>query len=190
MTPRNGKTWGGVLASLGTTAGIPADVFPFLGVILGLFGLVHLLLIWNGDILTQYAFPGLLLLPLVGASDRTLVRWFWVFLAMHLVLPMLAVPFWPDLDTLRRLLDQANRIYATGTWGEVRIHSWVEWLVMLPMIWIGLAVQAKRWHDQDKSAWWILINFVPFVGGLIVLIMCGFIAGTPGPNRFGDVPAI
>ena len=66
---------------------------------------------------------------------------------------------------------------------------WV-WIIMLPMIWISLAVQAKRWHDQDKSAWWILINFVPFVGGLIVLIMCGFIAGTPGPNRFGDVPAM
>lgn len=102
-------------------------------VVLGLFGLVHLLFIWNGDILTQYALAGLLLLPLVAASDRALVRWLWAFLAMHLVLPMLAVPFWPDLDTLRRLLDQANRIYAAGTWGEVRIHSWVEWLVMLPM---------------------------------------------------------
>ena len=29
------------LASLGTTASIPADVFPFLGVILGLFGVAH-----------------------------------------------------------------------------------------------------------------------------------------------------
>ena len=72
---------------------------------------------------------------------------------------------------------------------QLAMPVWV-WLVMLPMLWISLAVQAKRWHDQDKSAWWILINFVPFVGGLIVLIMCGFIAGTPGPNRFGDVPAI
>ena len=66
---------------------------------------------------------------------------------------------------------------------------WV-WIVFIPLIWMSLAVQAKRWHDQDKSAWWILIGFIPFVGGLITLIMCGFIAGTPGPNRFGDVPAI
>lgn len=102
-------------------------------VVLGLFGLLHLLLVWNGDILTQYALAGLLLLPLVSAPERTLVRWLWAFLAMHLVLPVLGVVFWPDLDTLRRLLDQANRIYATGTWGEVRIHSWVEWLVMFPM---------------------------------------------------------
>jgi len=65
---------------------------------------------------------------------------------------------------------------------------WV-WIVFIPLIWIGLAIQAKRWHDQDKSAWWILIGFIPFIGGLIVLVMCGFIAGTPGPNRFGDQPA-
>jgi uncharacterized protein len=102
-------------------------------VVLGLLGLVHLLLIWNGDILTQYALGGLLLLPLVGASDRTLVRWFWAFLAMHLVVPTLSVVFWPDTDTLRRVLEQANRIYGGGTWGEVRIHSLVEWLVMFPM---------------------------------------------------------
>lgn len=64
---------------------------------------------------------------------------------------------------------------------------WV-WIILIPLIWISLAVQAKRWHDQDRSAWWILIGLVPFVGGLIALIMCGFIAGTPGPNRFGEGP--
>ena len=54
----------------------------------------------------------------------------------------------------------------------------------------ALETAPTRLHDQDKSAWWILIGLIPFVGSLIVLIMCGFIAGTPGPNRFGDVPAI
>lgn len=62
------------------------------------------------------------------------------------------------------------------------------WLLIIVLIWPSLAVQAKRWHDQDKSAWWILIGLVPFVGGLITLVMCGFIAGTPGPNRFGEGP--
>ena len=58
-------------------------------------------------------------------------------------------------------------------------------LVALALFWISLAVQAKRWHDQDKSAWWILVNLVPAVGGLVTLVMCGFLQGTPGPNRFG-----
>lgn len=69
----------------------------------------------------------------------------------------------------------------------VSMPIWL-WIVLIPLIWISLAVQAKRWHDQDRSAWWILIGLIPFVGGLIVLIMCGFIAGTPGPNRFGQGP--
>lgn len=64
---------------------------------------------------------------------------------------------------------------------------WI-WIIFIPMIWMSLAVQAKRWHDVDKSAWWILIGLVPFVGGLIALVFNGFIAGTPGPNRFGEGP--
>jgi uncharacterized membrane protein YhaH (DUF805 family) len=50
-----------------------------------------------------------------------------------------------------------------------------------------LAVQVRRFHDQDKSGWMVLLGFVPYVGGLIMLVfMC--IEGTPGPNRFGADP--
>src|SRR5262245_54164917 len=31
---------------------------------------------------------------------------------------------------------------------------------------VALATQTKRWHDRDKSGWWALIAFVPFIGGL------------------------
>jgi uncharacterized membrane protein YhaH (DUF805 family) len=55
-------------------------------------------------------------------------------------------------------------------------------------LWIGLAIAAKRWHDRNKSAWWILIVFVPAVGGLWYLIECGFLKGTTGTNRFGSDP--
>jgi uncharacterized membrane protein YhaH (DUF805 family) len=59
-------------------------------------------------------------------------------------------------------------------------------LLAPPLIWILIAVQIKRWHDRDKSAWWFLMNFVPIIGSLWVLIECGFLRGTEGPNRFGD----
>jgi len=52
----------------------------------------------------------------------------------------------------------------------------------------SLAVQAKRWHDRNKSAWWILIHFVPIIGPIYALIQNGFLAGTKGKNRFGDDP--
>ena len=58
------------------------------------------------------------------------------------------------------------------------------------IIWSGLALAAKRWHDRDKSAWWILINFVPFVGGIWALIENGFLKGTEGSNRFGSDPLV
>ena len=59
----------------------------------------------------------------------------------------------------------------------------------LLFLWPALAIQAKRWHDVDKSAWWILINLVPAVGGLIALVFNGFVAGTPATNRFGPAPS-
>ena len=61
-------------------------------------------------------------------------------------------------------------------------------VVYILALWIGLAVAAKRWHDRNKSAWWILIIFVPAVGGLWYLIECGFLKGTTGPNKFGSDP--
>jgi uncharacterized membrane protein YhaH (DUF805 family) len=59
----------------------------------------------------------------------------------------------------------------------------------LVFLWPALAIQAKRWHDVDKSAWWILINLVPVVGGLIALVFNGFVAGSPASNQFGPAPA-
>ena len=51
----------------------------------------------------------------------------------------------------------------------------------------SLAVSARRLHDIDKSAWWMLLIFVPLVG-IIVLLIWYCKSGTTGPNRFGDDP--
>ena len=51
----------------------------------------------------------------------------------------------------------------------------------------SISLTVRRFHDQDKSGWFYLLNFIPSVGGIIVLVfMC--IKGTEGPNRFGDDP--
>jgi uncharacterized membrane protein YhaH (DUF805 family) len=51
----------------------------------------------------------------------------------------------------------------------------------------ALAVIVRRLHDQDKSGWFILIQFIPYIGGIIMLIfMC--IEGTKGENRYGPDP--
>ncbi len=61
-------------------------------------------------------------------------------------------------------------------------------LALLPIVWPALAVTIKRWHDRDKSGWWVLINFIPLVGDIWSLIENGFLQGTPGDNRFGSDP--
>lgn len=62
-------------------------------------------------------------------------------------------------------------------------------LMYIPLVWISLAVQVKRWHDRDKSGWWVLISFIPVIGGLWALIENGFLAGSPEVNRFGPPQA-
>ncbi len=63
-----------------------------------------------------------------------------------------------------------------------------QFLFMLWMLWPSMAVQAKRWHDRNKSALWLLINFIPIAGPLWSLIENGFLPGTPGTNKFGPDP--
>lgn len=60
-------------------------------------------------------------------------------------------------------------------------------IFLLGIIVPSIAVQVRRFHDQDKSGWFVLLALIPFLGGLIVLVfMC--LEGTKGPNRFGPDP--
>ncbi|MGZ3339113.1 MAG: DUF805 domain-containing protein [Reyranella sp.] len=54
--------------------------------------------------------------------------------------------------------------------------------------WISIAVGIKRFHDRNKSGVWILIIFVPVIGGIWYLVECGFLRGTMGPNNYGPDP--
>lgn len=60
-------------------------------------------------------------------------------------------------------------------------------LLVLGIIVPSIAVQVRRFHDQDKSGWFVLLGLIPFVGGIIVLVFM-FLEGTKGPNRFGPDP--
>ncbi len=51
----------------------------------------------------------------------------------------------------------------------------------------SLAVMVRRLHDQNLSGWYVLISVVPYVGGLIFLVLM-LRDGTVGPNSFGPDP--
>jgi uncharacterized membrane protein YhaH (DUF805 family) len=59
--------------------------------------------------------------------------------------------------------------------------------VMLGLLIPSLAVTFRRLHDTNRSAWWILIGLIPFIGALVLLVFY-LLPGTPGPNNFGEDP--
>ena len=43
-----------------------------------------------------------------------------------------------------------------------------------------IAVGIRRMHDIGKSGWWILINLVPFIGGIWFIVLCATPTKEPG----------
>ena len=50
----------------------------------------------------------------------------------------------------------------------------------------SLAVLVRRLHDTDRSGWWFLISFVPFIGGIVLIVFACIDSGPP--NKYGDGP--
>ena len=89
-----------------------------LAVLLG-FGLVHLVFIWNGDILTEYAVAGFAVLPLLLLPARTLLLAAAALLAAYAAAPALYSISWPGAGELRAHVTSANQVYSSGTPAEI-----------------------------------------------------------------------
>jgi uncharacterized membrane protein YhaH (DUF805 family) len=51
--------------------------------------------------------------------------------------------------------------------------------------WLGLVSNIRRYHDRNKSGWWLLFGFIPLIGALWQIIELGFLSGTQGDNDYG-----
>jgi len=43
-------------------------------------------------------------------------------------------------------------------------------IAMLALFVPSLTFQVRRLHDTGRSGWWLLLSFIPYIGGLIVLV--------------------
>lgn len=89
-------------------------------VLLG-FGLVHLFLIWNGDILTEYGIAGLVALPvLLFASRSALLSASMLLLVLFIAIPWILPFAFPQFSTawLTNHVAEARQIYGTGSFLE------------------------------------------------------------------------
>ena len=49
------------------------------------------------------------------------------------------------------------------------------------------AVTVRRLHDIGLSGWWSLLSCIPYVGSVVLLIMC-CMDSKPGYNKYGNNP--
>ncbi|NVJ66285.1 MAG: DUF805 domain-containing protein [Gammaproteobacteria bacterium] len=55
-------------------------------------------------------------------------------------------------------------------------------------LWPLLVNAIRRYHDLDKSGWWLLLLVIPILGPLIVFLELGFRKAKVGDNSFGANP--
>ncbi len=51
----------------------------------------------------------------------------------------------------------------------------------------SLAVSVRRLHDTGRSGFWLLLAFVPIIGGLVLLVFYA-LDSQPGENQYGPNP--
>jgi uncharacterized protein len=97
-------------------------------------GLIHLVLIWNGDILTEYAVAGFLVLPFLFGPRWLLASAAVVLLGLYLMLP-LWLPGWvfPSAAAMIQDIAGAHRIYGSGGLLDVLMFRIRELPLILPL---------------------------------------------------------
>ncbi len=66
----------------------------------------------------------------------------------------------------------------------VSLVVWGAMVLIVVMVVPGLAVALRRYHDSGRSAWWLLVSQVPYIGWAWYFVLATK-PGEPGPNRFG-----
>jgi uncharacterized protein len=101
------------------------------------FGLIHLILIWNGDILTEYALAGLLVLPLLYGPRWLLAGGVLVLLAVFANSSFSRLLPLHDATWLAHHVVEARRVYATGSVAEILSFRMHEIAAIAPLhVWV------------------------------------------------------
>ena len=105
-------------------------------------------------------------------SGRSRRMEFWMFVVLNIIVNVIA-------SVVDSILGMSGMV--AGLYGPLTL------LAMLVLLIPGIAVSIRRLHDQDKSGWFVLLAFIPILGGLVLLVFM-FLEGTKGGNKFGPDP--
>jgi len=103
--------------------------------VLALIGLAHSLLLWNGDILIDYAILGLIVLPFLRMRPAKL---FWTIPILIVLTTLIAIPFIHIIDKVDQnpawILQMEHQHFGSGTWLEaLKFRTWETIHIMWPM---------------------------------------------------------
>lgn len=69
------------------------------------------------------------------------------------------------------------------------ISQYLTYIYTLAILLPSLAVAVRRLHDTGRSGWWLLIAFIPIIGGIILLVFeC--LDSDPNTNKYGPNPKL
>jgi uncharacterized membrane protein YhaH (DUF805 family) len=127
---------------------------------------------WYVKVLKQY----------VDFSGRARRREYWMFILVNIVIVIVL----SLIDTMLgtggfRATSGGGSFYAANSLGL--LSGLYSLAVLLPTI----AVTVRRLHDTDRTGWWILLGFIPIIGGIVLLVFY-VLEGTQGANRYGPDP--
>jgi uncharacterized protein len=147
-------------------------------------GLAHALLVWWGDILTNYAICGFFLVALRNASQRAVLAWahalYWFVLLLFTgvyIATLFGMPLPPEEDRFK--LQEVIQAYAHGTVRDVftvRAHEWLEansFLIILTRVLgvflFGLYIWRQGYlrRPSEHLEWWNRAQRLGFPIGLI-----------------------
>lgn len=140
-------------------------------------GAVHLVFIWNGDILVHYAIAGLLILPLLGRSPAMLLACAALMFGIQefLVLPWFLQTL-PDEASLRAQVALADAIYPACTWQACWEFSLAKFKLLsilhgvtlprsMALFLLGAAVAKLRLLHTWRGGQWLMVGALAAVLG-------------------------
>ena len=114
-------------------------------------GLVHLLLIWNGDILTLYAICGILLIPTLRLSNTagSIVAAAFIIVPYFVPIPLA----FPTSDVVKAHALQATHIYSQGGFSQIFMFRWHETSVFIAPLLIYILPRTLGLMLLGIAAW-------------------------------------
>lgn len=76
-----------------------------------------------------------------------------------------------------------------GIIGGIIDFAFLGTILSLALLLPSLGLSFRRLHDINKSAWWLLIAFVP-IFGFLALLYFAVLPGDKGDNQYGKDPLV